>query len=408
MKKIALMSLVASSVLMAGGYKIPENSLNGVALSAANIAHNKSADAAYYNPANMVFMSDENHMEADLTYIGLSAINFKGSATDSTGAVTAAPNEDSESESFLVPSLHYVSGDISGARFGVSVVVPGGLSKRWENNVGTKSAEEFTLETVEINPTVALPIGDKIGVAIGFRLVHSSGVVKATPAVGAVSQDMTADSIDFGYNLALAYKPTSEIELGITYRSQIDLTEEGDADLVYSPASLDGTYDGRLTVPLPATLSLAAAYTLPSKTTIEFVYERNYWSAWENINFDFNNPTAEAVFGKAKPKNWNDTNAFRLGVTQELDKMTLMAGLVIDETPVPDETIGFELPDSDSISVSFGGRYQINEKMDIGIAALYSMREDRSVDNNDNPSTLTGEFTNADALLISMGMGYKF
>lgn len=59
MKKIALLSLVTASVLMAGGYKIPETSLNAVALSAANIAHSHGADAAYYNPANMVFMEDK-------------------------------------------------------------------------------------------------------------------------------------------------------------------------------------------------------------------------------------------------------------------------------------------------------------------------------------------------------------
>jgi len=403
MKKIALMSLVASSVLMAGGYKIPETSLNGVALGAANIAHNKSADAAYYNPANMVFMTNENHMEADLTYIGLSEINFKGAA----GGTNDGDNIDSRDENFLVPSLHYVSGEVSGARFGVSIVVPVGLSKRWDDVPASASAKEFTLETVEINPTVALPIGDKIGVAIGFRIVHSSGIVTAIPAAGAVSQDMNGDSIDFGYNLALAYKPTSELELGLTYRSKIDLTEDGDADLLYTPGNAipDLTnYSATLTVPLPAALSIAVAYTLPTETTIEFVYERNYWSAYKEINFNFDDSTAESIFGPSKPKNWNDTNAFRLGVTQELDKMTLMAGLVIDETPVPDATIGFELPDSDSVSVSLGGRYQINEKIDVGLAALYSMREDRTVKN----TRLEGEFTDSNVLMISAGLGYKF
>ena len=401
MKKIVLMSLVASSVLMAGGYKIPETSLNGVALSAANIAHNKSADAAYYNPANMVFMSDENHMEADLMYIGLGEINFKGS-----GAL-AGVDIDSKDENFLVPSLHYVSGNVSGARFGVSVTVPGGLSKRWNDQPAQSSAEEFTLETVEINPTIALPIGDKIGVALGLRLIHSSGVVKAS-SPGTFSQDMTGDSIDFGYNLALAYKPTSEVALGLTYRSQVDLTEDGDADLFYAPGgTIDpvANYGASVTVPLPAALSLAVAYTLPTKTTIEFVYERNYWSAYEELDFNYNDPTAEAVFGTVAQKDWKDTNAFRIGVTQELDSMTLMAGIVFDETPIPDETIGFELPDSDSFSVSLGGRYQINEKMDIGISALYSIRDDRTVDTD---AGLTGEFTDSSALLISAGMGYKF
>ena len=407
MKKIVLMSLVASSVLIAGGYKIPETSLNGVALSAANIAHNKSADAAYYNPANMVFMSNENHIEADLTYIGLNAVNFKGA----TGGAYDGVDIDSKDENFLVPSLNYVSGDVSGARFGVSVTVPGGLSKRWDDTPASASAKEFTLETVEINPTIALPIGDKIGVALGLRLVHSSGVVKAIPVPGAVSQDMSGDSFDYGYNLALAYKPTSEIELGLTYRSKVDLSEFGDADLMYvvgSPIDFNDNYNASVTVPLPAALSLAVAYTLPTKTTIEFVYERNYWSAYEDLDFNYNDPYAEAVFGTVTPKDWKDTNAFRLGVTQEYDKMTVMAGMVYDETPIPDSSVGFELPDSDSFSVSLGGRYQIDEKMDVGIAALYSMRDERSVNAADSDAGLDGEFTDSNVLLVSVGMGYKF
>ena len=301
----------------------------------------------------------------------------------------------------------------------MSVVVPGGLSKRWKNSVASFSAEEFTLETVEINPTIALPIGDKIGVAIGFRIIHASGVVKSTSPQA--SRDMTGDSIDFGFNAALAYKPTSELELGLTYRSQVDLTTEGDAKLSYTDAAGDFTaFTGQpagttytsdsgasVTVPLPAALSLAAAYTLPSKTTLEFVYERNFWSAYKTLDFNYGtgaNFVTNYVFGTPIAKNWNDTNAFRLGITQELDKMTLMAGIVYDETPVPDETLSFELPDSDSLSVSLGGRYQIDEKMDVGLAVLYSMRDERTVNNDD----LTGKFTNSNVVLISAGMGYKF
>ena len=314
-------------------------------------------------------------------------------------------------ENFLVPSLQYVSADVSGARFGLSVAVPGGLSKRWDDAPASASAQEFTLETVEINPTIALPIGDKIGVAIGLRLVHSSGVVKATPVAGAVSQDMTGDSIDFGYNLAIAYKATSELELGLTYRSRVDLSEEGDADLMYvvgSPIDFNGNYGASVTVPLPAAVSLAVAYTLPTKTTVELVYERNYWSAYKDLNFNYNDPYAEGVFGSVTAKDWKDTSAFRLGLTQELDGMTLMAGIVYDETPVPDSSVGFELPDSDSLSMSIGGRYQIDEKMDVGISALYSIRDDRTVAAANSDAGLDGEFTDSSVLLLSVGMGYKF
>jgi len=418
MKKIVLMSLVASSVLMAGGYKIPEVSTNAVALGAANIAHNKSADAAYYNPANMVFMEESQQIEVDLMYIGLDAINYKGSYTNKiTTATSTGHNIDSKSEAFVVPSIHYVSGKLgdNGARVGLSIVSPGGLSKRWNDQPAKSSAEEFTLKVVEINPTAAFKVNDKVAVAVGFRIVYSEGIVKSnteSEIPANTSRDMTGDSIDFGYNLALAYKPTSDLEIGLTYRSQVNLTEEGSAKLNTDgvgsyPA---GTYNGDayLTVPLPAAFNAAIAYTLPTKTTIEVVYEKTYWSAWKSINFDYDgtlaSPLLVKVFDDSKPKNWKDTETYRIGLTQELDALTVMAGLVFDESPTPEATLGYELPDSDSIAVSLGGRYKLNDKMDIALAALYSMHEDRTVKND----SIDGEFTGGNVLMISAGLGYKF
>ncbi|MDY0123039.1 outer membrane protein transport protein [Sulfurimonas sp.] len=402
MKAIVLLS-VSVCVLFAGGYKIPETSLNSVALSAANVAHNSSADAAYYNPANMVFMKNEAVMEANLMYIGLSDINYKAAGIDI----------DSKRENFIVPSLHYVSQEISGARYGLSIVSPAGLSKRWESAPAVYKAEEFTLQTVEINPSVALPIGDKIAVALGIRAIYSEGVVKSTSPMAL--RDMKGDSIDLGYNIALAYKPTSELELALTYRSNVDLSVEGSADLSYT-GTLDGsvplaTYtsssSASVTVPVPALLNLAVAYTLPSETTLEFVYERNFWSEYKELDFDYGssvNAVTNIVFGTPVAKKWRDTDVFRFGITQKMEKLTLMGGFLIDESPVPNETLGFELPDSDSFSVSLGARYQVSEKINVGFGALYSIREDKKVSN----SSLEGEFSNANALLISSALEYRF
>lgn len=410
MKKIALLSIVTSSMLMAGGYKIPETSLNALALSAANIAHNKSADAAYYNPANMIFMEDKNNMELDLTYIGLDPINYKGTVSG------AGQNLDAHRENFIVPTIHYVSEKMGNARVGLSIVTPGGLSKRWSEEPAKTKAEEFTLEIVEVNPTFAISLSEKVSMAFGFRIVHTSGVVKSDGNIGGpltASRDMTGDAINYGYNLALAYKPSSNLELAATYRSNVNLNIKGDAKLA-TTAGGGSTYDGdaRVSVPLPATFSVAAAYTLPSKTTLELVYERTMWSAYKSLDFDYDgteSATLASIFGGAIDKSWKDVNAFRLGITQELDNMMLMAGMVYDESPVPSKTLGFELPDSNSFSVSLGGRYQINDKLEVGLSALYSMRESRDIKTSDNNNNnLVGEFTNANVLMVSTGVSYKF
>ena len=399
MRKLALMSLAVSCSLFAGGYKIPEVSTNGVALSAANIAHGHGADTAYYNPANMAFMADEE-IEADLIYIGLESVHYQGKVAGSNTQYSI----DSESENFFIPSLNYVSKKLgeNNARFGISIVVPGGLSKRWTDSPAIDKAQEFTLEIVEINPTFSLPLSDTLAIAFGFRIVSTSGVVKSSAAI---SRDMTGDTINYGYNLALAYKPMKNLELGMTYRSKVNLTVEGNAKL-YSPTGLAYDGGGSVQVPLPAFATLGVAYTLETKTTIEVVYERNIWSSYKTLDFDYvgNIGNLTPYFDDPIAKDWKDTSAYRLGITQELQEWTLMGGCVYDESPVPDKSLSFELPDSNSFSVSLGARYQYNDNINIGLSALYSMRDTRSISNND----LTGEFSGGNILIVSAGLGYKF
>jgi len=395
--KLTGLSLVAVTALSAGGYKIPEVSTNGIALSAATVAHSHGADSAYYNPANMSFMVDEHNMELDLIYIGLDAVNFKGSGTQ------AGEDIDAETENFLIPSLNYVSPAIGDLRFGLSVSVPGGLTKRWKESPAIESAEEFTLQVVEVNPTLAYKVNDKLAIAFGLRVIHSSGIVKSSAAA---SRDLEGDSFDYGYNLALAYKPTKELEIGVTYRSNVDLTEEGNSKLYIGNTKV---YDGgaSVMVPLPALLNVALAYTFDTKTTLEFVYERNFWSAYDRLDFDYTGSITNILvpsFDDPISKDWKDTSAYRLGITQELDTVTFMAGMVYDESPVPDERVSFELPDSNSLSVSLGGQYKLNNAMSIGLSALYSMRESRDVKNDD----IEGTFSHSNVLIVSAGLGYKF
>ena len=394
--KVTTLSLVASGTLYAGGYKIPETSLNAIALSAANVAHSHGAENAYSNPANMVFMENKQNIEADLIYIGLDPVRYK--SNDGKTDISA------KKETFLLPSLHYVSKKLGNdARVGLSIVVPGGLSKRWNDSPAVERAKEFTLKVIEINPSAAFKINDKLGVAVGLRVVSSTGIVKSSAAA---SRDMTGDSIDMGYNLALAYKPTKALEIGLTYRSNVDLTVEGNAKLYIGNAKV---YDGgsSVTVPLPATIDVAVAYTFSTQTTVEFVYERVNWSAYKNLDFNYVStiPTIlQPSFDTPIAKDWKDTHVYRLGITQQLKKYTLMAGAVKDESPVPNKSLGFELPDSDSISVSGGVRYQYSKNLNVGFAALYSMRDTRKVTNSD----VNGEFSNSNVLIMSAGLGYKY
>ncbi len=404
-KVVTLLSLSAAT-LLASGYRIPEQSLNSVALSAAYVAGANGADASYYNPANMALMGGGAEIEGSLTYINLAKVSYSDALPASYGL-----NGDSKEEHFLLPNLHYVSPMMGDWRYGLSIVAPGGLSKRWDETYGKATAEEFTLKVVEVNPTASYKINDQFALGFGLRGVYTDGVVKSTSTV---SRDLTGDSIDFGYNLAMTYKPIKDLSLAATYRSKVDLTVKGNADLYSGATKVFSGIGASVTIPLPASLALAAAYTM-DKTTVEFVFERTYWSSYENLDFNYDRSIGGLApyFDAVKPKNWKDVNAYRLGVTHQYsDALKLMAGFAIDKNPAPESTVGFELPDSDAKLYSVGFEYKLNKQMSFGMAYLYDDKESRTIDNRVNeadPRTgIHGTFTDSAAHLVTASLKYKF
>jgi len=408
------LSVVASSVVMAGGYKIPEQSLNSMAKSGANVAYTTGADTNYDNPANMSFMDgSKSYVEGGLTLVRLPSNVY------TLGLLSGK----SETENIPIPYFHYVSEAMGDFRWGVSLVVPGGLTKRWETPFQKAFVEEFTLKIIELNPNIAYKIADNLSVGAGVRLIYSEGIVKSNsadanainPGFPSASRDMEGDTIEFGYNLALTYKPTSDINMAVTYRSNIDLKQEGTAKLFVNAINPTANFydgDASVTVPLPAALNLAISKTWNDTFTLEFNYERTYWSTYETLDFQY--ATALPVFDAPIIKNWKDTNTFRLGATIKMDnKITMMLGFAIDESPVPVETLGFETPDTDAKIYSMGFSYQQTENLSWGLAFLYDDKEPISIvpgtTITNNPVLANGgRFSGGGAYLTTVGMAYEF
>ena len=402
--RTAIASMATATALMASAYKIPEQSSRSMALSAAYVAGANSADASYFNPANMSWIKEDKLLEAGLTYIHLPEVEYRGSVA---GVIA---DENSKTEDFLLPYFHYVSPKVENFRFGLSLVVPGGLSKRWDGKIQKMYAEEFTLKIVELNPTISYAITPKFSIGGGLRLIYSDGRVKLFRE-SAYAQNMQGDTVEFGYNVALSYKPKPETTLSLTYRSNVDLNLEGSSTgfiaIGSNPLAYYDTLGG-VSVPLPATLSLAVAQTF-KKTKVEIVYERTYWSEYEKLDFNFAHPVVEAVFGTPNNKDWSNTNTFRIGVTHKLDKKwTLMAGYAYDETPVPQNSVSFELPDSDANIFSIGAIMQINKDFEVGFSLLYDHKDKRTIHTPPNEKGVEGTFSKGGAILTNISIGYRF
>lgn len=408
MKNIVSLSIITSGLLMAGGYKLPEQSLNSMALGAAYVAHTTAADAAYFNPANMAFMGDNQYIESSITLIHLPKNTF-------TSAVNPAFSGQSEIENIAAPNFHYVSNPIGRWRWGFSIATPGGLTKRWNTPYQKLYAEEFTLKNVEFNPVFSYKVNDTFSIGGGVRIVYSEGVVNSNgnDAGTAIQRQMQGDTIAFGYNFAMTYKPTSDINLALTYRSNIDLNEKGKANLYLG--GVGQQYNAEVTVPLPAALNIAISKTWHDKFTLEFNYERTFWSTYKNLDFKYDR-TIQAplipVFDNPIARDWKDTNTFRVGATIQIDpQFTVMMGFAIDKTPVPDKTIGFELPDSDAKIYSMGVRYQYSKSISLGAAFLYDSKETRNFGTGVADNAIIaqgGSFSGGGAFLTTLGLSYAF
>jgi long-chain fatty acid transport protein len=423
-KKCALLlaaTVSAADAAHGSGYRIPEQSINAVALSNACIAHTDGPDAAFYNPANMGWQDDRWQLEASFSYINLPHIDY----TDSR---SPALDGSSATEDIFIPMLHAVSRDYANFRFGFSFLVPFGLSKQWDEPFPARTAREFTLNVYEANPSISYRFGERLGLAAGARLLHTGGNTVRTsgaldlggapPVTATLGSRMDGDSTDPGYNLALTFKPAQPWSIGVTYRSRVKMALRGTATLTSALAAGDiplGTalYHGdvQLDLVMPAVLAAGVSRTFGA-TTVELAWDRTYWSAYETLDFDFNggptDPLLIAAFDTPQDKNWHDTNAYHLGITHRCtDRFTAMAGFAYDESPMPDRTLGFELPDADSRLYSFGGRYQVNDNLTLAGAYL---REDKKAVTIDpaNGSGIRGRFTDGGAHVVTLGVVYSF
>ena len=409
------LSAVTASVVTAAGYKIPEQSLNSMALGAAYVAHTDGADSNYFNPANMSFMAaDRQYVEGGITLAHLPAISY---------TLVEPYSGTSESENIPIPFFHYVSTAYDNLRWGVSLTAPGGLTKRWNTPAQKAYAEEFTLKIVELSPSLSYRVNDQFSVAGGLRLIYSEGIVKSNSDAMSllignpranVARDMKGDTIEFGYNLAMSYRPTEDISLAATYRSNVDLDEEGTATLSAAGAAIYHG-DASVSVPLPAVLSIAASKTWEKTFTLELVYERTFWSEYKTLDFEYggaNLGPLTPAFDTPIPKDWRDTNTFRIGATVAMENgITAMMGFALDETPVPEKTIGFELPDSDAKIFSMGFRYQQTENLSWGMAFLYDAKDPNTLTKGiaDNPVLVNGgSFGGGGAYLTTLGISYEF
>ena len=410
MKRVLLSIVATCSLLNAGGYKVPEQSADSLGLAASNVAFSFGADAAYFNPANMMFLDGLHHFESTLGWFHINSIDFK--SDDGKSYSSKKFDSLAGTFSFVTPEIY------ENWRFGLALAVPAAVGISWEDPETAFTGKRFKLQVVELNPTVAYRINDKLAIALGARGVYSKG--KIASDFGRFGyREIQGDGINYGYNVALTYRPIEDLSFAVTYRSKVNLELKGSADADFNGPLAPISYHGKtkVEIPLPAQLVLATGYKF-SDFTLLLAFERTYWSKFKDYDFEYDDKTAahsHPAFVKLMDdpvvKNAKDTNTYRIGLAYDVnEKLRLMAGFSYDEDITSSNHTGLELPNTTSKAYTAGLNYKFTDNLEVAFGYVYQHRDKkRATDIATSTRTkMSGEFDSGKIQIVGTTFKYTF
>ncbi|STP09599.1 OmpP1/FadL family transporter [Helicobacter cinaedi] len=337
------------SNLLASGFRLTEQSLNGTALNSAYIAGAYGADSTYYNPANMGLgeYGDKHELEIDASIIYIPAFEFDAASRDKgmniqclSGKIKCGIADafidwgqfggkngaivDGYAKKTLqpVPKIFYKTRtyEILGLKtnFGLNFTTPSGLSMDWGGEAGA-FLDDVMIMMMEFNPVVSFKLSDQVAIGGGFRFLYSAGEFGNTlfvPISQDINQDLGATNIlihaegttkvtqtsnaaanGYGYNLALTIRPfkSSDLLVAVTYRSNIALEMKGSLSAIsyvdmgkMAQGTINMDADLTLGADLPPIVNIAIAKRF-GKVLAEFVMETTYYGKARIFEFAYAN-----------------------------------------------------------------------------------------------------------------------
>ncbi len=402
-----------SSIAHAGGYRVSLQGQRAQGMGHAGVAMTDSAESVFFNPGSV------EALDSDRAFTGsLNLLSASGKYQNSDTGATA------ETESVLgTPlNLYYSAKWRENLAWGLGVYTPYGNTVEWETDwAGSHLVNNIALKSVFVQPTLSYRVNDSLSVGIGPTLVTGSVEFNRNLSTSLTDEDGNRANVTLsessvtatGYNLGLLARASDTVNIGLNYRSQVDLEARGgSATFENVPASLQSTFENTqfdADLVLPAELTLGIAYQASEQMTVAFDINHTYWSEYEELRIEFANDVPTSV----NPRNYKDASTFRVGVSYERDdKWTYRGGFYIDKTPVRDGYFAPETPRPDGTGITLGATYNRNDNLAFDVSFLYLKfpEVDNSYDYYEESGTITpfaGTYV-ADAYNVGFGLTYTY
>lgn len=380
------------------GFALYEAGARASALGGAMVARADDPSAIFYNPAGIT------QLEGLRVMGGISPIIPNTDVVTRLGPVSTGNHM---KDKVFFPPHFYVSFHVPSSPLwlGLGVFSPFGLGVEFDSGwPGRFNNIKTSISSVNINPTVAVKITDYLAAGAGLDFMFFTFEQRRAlpvPFLGAQDTMIKAESVGYGVNAGLLFKPTDYFSAGVSYRSQVRQKLNG--DVAFAPASfLNTDVEGK--VILPDMIFTGVMFKPIKQLSVEagFIYTR--WSLFRQLDIHF----ANALGTLSEKKNWRDVWRVQLGVEyRAADWLDLRAGYVYDQEPIPDEFADYIVPASDRHYFSFGPGFRWRQ-WTLDLSYTIMLMADRTINNSQTLGVLPSTYQNRYAHILGLSLGYRF
>ena len=168
-------------------------------------------------------------------------------------------------------------------------------------------------------------------------------------------------------------EPSDNTRLGLHYRSKVEINLEGDSEVsgLPSPVSgFNGKQDAELTITLPDTLSISGYHAINSKWAIMGDFTWTQWSRVKSLDIKLEDGNQSIAVW-----DYDDSSRYAIGTEYtHSNKWKYRAGLALDETPVPSDSVRSpRVPDADRTWLTFGLTYSHSRNLSFDFLRLRAL-----------------------------------
>lgn len=356
-----------------------------------------------YNPAGITRLQG-SWLGGGLSYINpRGRVDFNGGKGVDTWSNTEAPG--------YVPNFHYVKQQSDKLWWGIGVFSRFGNSTEYEPTwPGRYNSYLAKITGVTIQPTIAYKATDKLSIAAGLDInyigLDIKKKIRLSPSpLDDINFELSGTNIALGWLIAFNYDLTDATSFAAVYRSKV--TQKMDADAELTSPGINSKAHGTVTLPDSFTFGLGHKFNDNTRVELGAVYTK--WSTYDALNITFDNsilpsPPLPSITKSEDPKNWKDVWRYQIGIEHKLNETwSILGGYAYDNSPMPDETMDFQVPTGDRQTISIGFKKR-SENSELAFAWGYMWIKDRVVpgDKYGQPSTYYANVRDNTAHILSL------